>query len=114
MNKKKKLVNKKHRRTKARIKALRVTALLKTNKKTNVKQTVKTEPSIEKKVITNTVVESPGVRLNPISFWSTYQLPRTKLIIDIVQPKNNEYLRDLLVKPNNPFNPIFNDPVKEL
>ena len=34
MNKKKKIVNKKHRRTKARIKALRVTALLKTNKKT--------------------------------------------------------------------------------
>ena len=49
MNKKKKIVNKKHRRTKARIKALRVTALLKTNKKTNVKQTVKTEPLIEKK-----------------------------------------------------------------
>ena len=43
MNKKKKIANKKHRKTKARVKALRVASLLKANKKIT-----KTEPAIEK------------------------------------------------------------------
>jgi len=51
MNKKKKLANKKHRKTKARLKALRVTSLSKANKKAIVKKVVEIQPKIEKKVV---------------------------------------------------------------
>ena len=68
----------------------------------------------EKKVTTNTVVESPGVSPNPNNFCKTYQPPSIKLIPARMNPIIDIINKGLVLKLINPFKPIFKDPVKRL